>query len=1099
MKKKYEFVKGQEVEVSSDEQGFEDSWFVATIIKVLKKKKKNKKYFVEYKTLLKETESEKLLRGYVDFAHLRPAPPKGTGPFHLNEEVNAYNNDGWWKGVIMKILKEGSSYLVLFKPTKEELEFDLSNLRSHLDWVDGKWISSPNQETAVSSQNNGRDQFPNPTGSSALSIDITLSQTPCGARDIMLERSSLRNMYGSVDNQSTSNGIYLPLQVLYPSQENRKKSTPRSAAGAMRTSKKIGKRKATDAQTFIEVFQARRTSTGSGSDAKYMLPFPTTKGKRSKVLKRRARVPISSELILWSNLRAEDPEVIGFTKPDVQRQTKLHDVLPAGKLREPLYNTGINLKGVKRVRNQRKKVVKRKRESSISSEAEDPEVIGFTKPDVQRQTKLHDVLPAGKMREPLYNTGINLKGVKRVRNQRKKVVKRKRESSISSVLENGFASKETKDYRTDCTPMLSTHIEEEYCSLSPTLDKPNSQVVKYSEGATDKQTVAVLDRIRGRPKGSCEKSTVEGSEHEVASDRMTVVPIKHRPLSLLEMSNSPIVKDNEGVSRNSQVISNKAITLIDASMEQFPNETNIVKILSFAESDQYQYGNRSEDEIASHMVNITTNNFLSPIQHNEGSLPPDVRRLPFIKSSILWGILESFEVFKFMPQQPHFRPLEQYNEELREGFAIAHVVNFNNLVGRTWNANLDEPRIMFQNKLEALNDLEGVGFTVQRVRARLEELLRIKDSYSLLDEKSKIAETKVIEEKRKVDQVQESIKQLNIKLQTLMREKEMKTFNIAEQRRTLDAIKETIQVLKVDFDNMVGSPLVSTRPRGGLAHSDLDCSTGEGTNRTSANKQQIDEMTPLNTDLEKDVMVIGDGVIGEKLIEIYASPERAPISKIKRKLLILDLNGLLVDIVNNLPSGYKADKRISRKALLRRPFCDDFLKFCFQRFSVGVWSSRTKSNVDSVVDFIMGDMKHGLVFCWDLSHCTETGFCTIENSQKPLVLKQLVKLWDKHDLNLPWENGEYNESNTLLIDDSPYKALLNPPCTAIFPPSYKFQNQNDNSLGPGGDIRLYLEGLATSENVQKYIKQHPFGQCAITEKDPSWLYYRKVINCGLTT
>lgn len=62
----------------------------------------------------------------------------------------------------------------------------------------------------------------------------------------------------------------------------------------------------------------------------------------------------------------------------------------------------------------------------------------------------------------------------------------------------------------------------------------------------------------------------------------------------------------------------------------------------------------------------------------------------------------------------------------------------------------------------------------------------------------------------------------------------------------------------------------------------------------------------------------------------------------------------------------------------------------------------------------------------DQSHCTSSGFKTIENRNKPLFLKELKKIWDKEEPNLPWEKGEYTASNTLLLDDSPYKALRNP-------------------------------------------------------------------------
>ncbi|CAJ1833861.1 unnamed protein product, partial [Sphenostylis stenocarpa] len=166
---------------------------------------------------------------------------------------------------------------------------------------------------------------------------------------------------------------------------------------------------------------------------------------------------------------------------------------------------------------------------------------------------------------------------------------------------------------------------------------------------------------------------------------------------------------------------------------------------------------------------------------------------------------------------------------------------------------------------------------------------------------------------------------------------------------------------------------------------------------------------------------------------------------LKKKLIVLDLNGLLVDIVPP-PKHRKADATIGRKALFKRPFYLDFLNFCFEKFEVAVWSSRTRKNIDTVIDYLMGNMKQRLLFCWDLSYCTETSFKTLENNFKPLVLKDLRKIWEKHDSNLPWEKGYYNESNTLLLDDSPYKALLNPPYNSVFPHTFKFQNQSDNSL-----------------------------------------------------
>ena len=48
--------------------------------------------------------------------------------------------------------------------------------------------------------------------------------------------------------------------------------------------------------------------------------------------------------------------------------------------------------------------------------------------------------------------------------------------------------------------------------------------------------------------------------------------------------------------------------------------------------------------------------------------------------------------------------------------------------------------------------------------------------------------------------------------------------------------------------------------------------------------------------------------------------------------------------------------------------------------------------------------------------------------------------------------------------------------------------------GAGGDLRVYLEGLAMAENVQEYVKQNPFGQRAITQTSENWEFYQRVIN-----
>ncbi|CAN1180456.1 Protein AGENET DOMAIN (AGD)-CONTAINING P1 [Linum perenne] len=78
----------------------------------------------------------------VDAWQIRPSPEEAIveGSYKLMEEVDAYYNECWWVGVVVKVLSESGKYLVFFRDTDEELEFKHGDLRPHCDWIGGKWI-----------------------------------------------------------------------------------------------------------------------------------------------------------------------------------------------------------------------------------------------------------------------------------------------------------------------------------------------------------------------------------------------------------------------------------------------------------------------------------------------------------------------------------------------------------------------------------------------------------------------------------------------------------------------------------------------------------------------------------------------------------------------------------------------------------------------------------------------------------------------------------------------------------------------------------------------------------------------------------------------
>ncbi|KAK1426033.1 hypothetical protein QVD17_14700 [Tagetes erecta] len=217
----------------------------------------------------------------------------------------------------------------------------------------------------------------------------------------------------------------------------------------------------------------------------------------------------------------------------------------------------------------------------------------------------------------------------------------------------------------------------------------------------------------------------------------------------------------------------------------------------------------------------------------------------------------------------------------------------------------------------------------------------------------------------------------------------------------------------------------------------------------------------------------------------------------KKKLLVIPLRGILVHRAHRsrpetMPKNRRPDYCFGNFRVYKRPYCEEFLKFCFEKFHVGLWSSTRERNLQRILANLIGDLKNKFLFTWDQEHCTDSGFMCLENKDKRLFLKELNHLWEKKYPNLPWDDGEYSASNTLLVT-YPEKAILNPPNTAIFPLSYDPENKKDDFLGPKGELRVFLEGLADAEDVQTYVQDHPIGEPDIMPCHPDWEFYCKII------
>lgn len=125
------------VEVMSEDDGFEGSWYSATILD----KVGPDKFLIKYQSLKADENSSKPLIEEAEADHLRPFPPEAFSidRYEKHMKVDANFNDGWWEGEVVRVLDK-MRYKVYFEGTDDDLVVHHTELRPHQDWLDGEWV-----------------------------------------------------------------------------------------------------------------------------------------------------------------------------------------------------------------------------------------------------------------------------------------------------------------------------------------------------------------------------------------------------------------------------------------------------------------------------------------------------------------------------------------------------------------------------------------------------------------------------------------------------------------------------------------------------------------------------------------------------------------------------------------------------------------------------------------------------------------------------------------------------------------------------------------------------------------------------------------------
>jgi hypothetical protein len=180
--------------------------------------------------------------------------------------------------------------------------------------------------------------------------------------------------------------------------------------------------------------------------------------------------------------------------------------------------------------------------------------------------------------------------------------------------------------------------------------------------------------------------------------------------------------------------------------------------------------------------------------------------------------------------------------------------------------------------------------------------------------------------------------------------------------------------------------------------------------------------------------------------------------------VVLDLNGILCVCLEErlMPRGqtYVVGKKphsgtipflVGPKAVYIRPSCKRFLTELGNVADITIWSSMRVSTVKSICDFLFEDLPMKPLNILGQESCDrirvqddweKVSYMKVKGTKKDLFLKSVQKhLFSNF-------GGRYSTNNTIVVDDSPVKHLLNPSNNMILLETWTFAGvgQSDTYL-----------------------------------------------------
>ncbi|ONI21368.1 hypothetical protein PRUPE_2G061500 [Prunus persica] len=805
--------KDSKVEVCSNEVGYRGAWFPAIILDPqpsdLSREKKRKSLgnssnaLVQYENLVSDDDPNKPLTELVDVRYIRPVPPSDNPdePLEPADVVDASYLDAWWVGVVMRF--EDDKYTVGFKCPPDVLELRRSELRPHWDLQDGIWVRARKKRMTGSIFSPG----------TAVEVNLNKEHLFCawfpaiylgelGVNSFLLQYKSSNNC---------------DVKVVVGGKQIRPQP-PKLAERDFKLEEKV--------DAFFDMCwcagEIKKVLTGK----KYMVSL-----KFTEEVKQYNQSDLRPHMY-WTDGRwvtlingkqftmINENWVPYFKEGHFSRDHEVRSKLTCESFSSSELATALESSGATKDNNEEKTPCSRiswKNQSEDLSPCIDNSPYGKTKKKLKINQKPNDdATILGLSKKLIYGHSEDSVSFAQLFRRRTPV----KTSSKEAPVRDGAKTKQQQAGGLDNQTIVfykrkvkegseikkaDEDVEDEYgrdniesLGILSDFELTGGSLVDTScllpMEEVEQNEDGVSSEIEG--KGKLPEYLIEHSKDPATGEKQNGTGV----VGLVELTKTQVANDNgsEEAKRETKIVDSAMDYLTTASAHDQPlslciDEMHSVKAIECS-SNTTRTANQQNEVRGTQVVQ----------QYSPHS--------PFVRSSPFWESIESMEVFKRFPQKPHFHPLVKSKAVCREGSALGNMITFASLVETTSKLQVGDPRDIFDSNLEALVDLEMLGFDVTAVRHRLKELVEMKVKLGQLHNQLKEVDIQIREctldrtrNNETISRIDKKIKDLKEKGATLMSINAAKGSEISKLQSEANAITEGIQSIHCDFEKLAAA------------------------------------------------------------------------------------------------------------------------------------------------------------------------------------------------------------------------------------------------------------------------------------------------------